>query len=243
MTTEFAAPSMEPRSMARIITDFGSDDAPETGGQVAEEITSEVDDEEVSGDTDSPPTETDDLDAVLDAAEATQAPTEEAQAWTPPDFNAPEMADLKAAFEEKMGISLEDAYAKYTEAVELTSRTEEQQTVDTVRQIQAAWGVNDAEFNRRAVAVTEYVSKLSPEDQKKLDSVAGVQKVWARIEKQSKVGGKSRASGGVSPRTQEAKPTFKKSELMEMQIKDPKKYTSLQSKISQAYREGRVTND
>lgn len=229
--------------MSRIITDFDNEDLQTSDVTVAEEVGGE---EEDAPEGDTPPQSSeDDLAALLDAAEAEQTTTAETETPAPPDFNAPEMADLKAMFEEKMGISLEEAYKRYTETVQTAEQAAEAAAQATVKRIQSEWGVNDAEFNRRAALVTEYAQKLSPELQAKFDSVEGVQEIWRRIEGKSKPAttAKSRASGGVSPRTTEAKPTFKRSELQEMQIKQPKKYTQMQSTIAKAYQEGRVLDD
>ena len=67
------------------------------------------------------------------------------------------------------------------------------------------------------------------------------QKEIARTEKERELNAATAvASGASQDAVSKGKPTYKRSELIRLQLEDPRRYADLQPEIYQAYKEGRV---
>lgn len=195
------------------------------------------------------------LQSLLDAHDSTEVANVEDAPTTPttPDFDAPEMKGFADQFKQYMGIDLKEAYESFTSmrdqyasiveqynsVKEQSAQQEYQRTVDSLK---ADWGVNDAEFNRRAQAVLDYVAKLPEGLRQQVDNPEGIKLVWGQIAKREGTPAKNTA---VVPQGQSsvAPQSFKKSELLVMMTKNPALYESMQSQIIAAYEANRVIDD
>lgn len=194
-----------------------------------------------------PLTETvDPLDAIMDAAE--KAEVEEAPSSdepTAPNFDTPEAQAFNDQFKQLVGVDLKTAYEQYTSMAtamqEQQAAMQQQQANVAVNALQEKWGVNEAEFNTRVEKVLAYTAKLSESDRAMFDSVDGIDRIWSRI------GGKQSAppiSGGRQGGADSVQPkTFRKSELQDMMLNNPKLYSSMQAAIRNAYESGSVVDD
>lgn len=240
-----------PRSTTRTLTDEGISPPPTEGLEPLNPPQ-----QPQSGATEATETaEEETLQSLLDAHDSTEAASVEDTPTTPttPDFDAPEMEGFADQFKQYMGIDLKEAYESFTSmrdqyasiveqynaVKEQSAQQEYQRTVDNLK---AEWGVNDAEFNRRAQAVLDYVAKLPEGLRQQVDNPEGIKLVWGQIAKREGTPTKNTA---VAPQGQSnaAPQSFKKSELMVMMTKNPALYESMQPQIIAAYEANRVIDD
>jgi hypothetical protein len=207
---------------------------------------------EVGGEQQSVTAEEETLQSLLDAHDSTVEDTTPTNP-TNPDFDTPEMKGFADQFKQYMGIDLKEAYESFTSmrdqyasiveqynsVKEQSAQQEYQRTMDAIK---TDWGVNDAEFNRRAQAVLNYVAKLPEGLRQQVDNPEGIKLVWGQIAKREGTPTKNnvvvpQGQSNVSPQS------FKKSELLVMMTKNPALYESMQAQIIAAYEAGRVIDD
>jgi hypothetical protein len=184
--------------------------------------------------------------ALHDAMTETAAPADDA---TPvddvaPDWTSDRMVKMDADFKETMGVGVKEAYDMFNEIrAELTTLRETKQQ-DSVTQaattIQKAWGVNDAEFTRRASEVAAYVKTLPEATQAAVDNVDGVQLVWQHLQSRRAT---SNATGGKQGNTSSGTPqSFSRADITRWMMTEPATYNKYATAIAAARLAGRITD-
>lgn len=224
---------VQPRSMNRLLTDNGVVDM-DAGLTTPAPAETEATTEDAA------------IDELLDKADAASSSDEAKPTAEAPDFAAPEFAALNDQFKAALGVDIKEAYDRYNQMSQAFEQ-QQQQLADQGAQVaaktlQEKWGVNEAEFNSRVQRVLDYTAKLSPAIRAEFDSIEGIDRLWGRISQRSgsaqpsatKVG----AGGGQSQPQK-----FRKSELRDMMLKNPRLYSSMQAAIASAYESGNVLDD
>ena len=233
--------AIKPRSVTRMLTNEGV---------VDKHIEAESSESPIPADAPETPVDPrqDALEALLDKAEAEAAPssgeTPDDGKTEAPNFDAPEMAAFADQFKKLMGVDLKDAFEQFTTMSQTMAQQQtaiaEQTSQVAVKSLQDKWGVNDAEFNTRVQSVLDYTNKLTPELRAQFDSVDGIDAIWGRLQRNAPTA--SATKQGNAP-TAAPGQTFRKSELQEMMIRNPKLYSKLQAAIGAAYESGNVIDD
>jgi hypothetical protein len=183
--------------------------------------------------------------ALHDAMTETAAPVDDAAPVdATPDWTSDRMVKMDADFKETMGVGVKEAFDMFNEMrAELTTLRETKQQ-DSVTQaaatIQKAWGVNDAEFTRRATEVAAYVKTLPEATQAAVDNVDGVQLVWQHLQARKAT---SNATGGKPGNTTSGTPqSFSRADITRWMMTEPATYNKYATAIAAARLAGRITD-
>jgi hypothetical protein len=198
----------------------------------------------------SPSTETPepevDLDSIINSL---ASEGEEASPATPEtiDFSNPKFAELDKGFKEALGIDLKSAFEQFTQAQAIIEQQrvaiEQQAGQQLLSQLSKDWGVTDAELDKRVGTLLEIAQKLPEAERAKYDSIDGLKKLWARVEKAKGGGTGGKKGNGVTGTAGSPKASYKASEIRDMMLKDPALYNRSQALIQAALAEGRVIQD
>jgi hypothetical protein len=186
-----------------------------------------------------------DLDSIINSL-STEG--EDATPVTPEtiDFSNPKFAELDKGFKEALGIDLKSAFEQFTQAQAIIEQQrvaiEQQAGQQLLSQLSKDWGVTDAELDKRVGTLLEIAQKLPEAERAKYDSIDGLKKLWARVEK-AKGGSTGKKSNGVTGTAGSPKASYKASEIRDMMLKDPALYNRSQALIQAALTEGRVIQD
>lgn len=176
--------------------------------------------------------------------ETPQPETESEQSATiPPELEA-QYGKLDDYFQARFGIGLEDAFSAINQLTEFRNQSlvEQQQ-----RQLQADWGIDSGEMNRRMEMIRDEFQSLTPEQQAAMDNPRGAQILWDAIEaRQLRQQTSVNRPRPVFNRSQQKSSLtqdydFKQSEIMAM-IQNGT-YDQQVERITQAYLNKRVKND
>jgi hypothetical protein len=188
-----------------------------------------------------------DLDSIINSL-STEG--EDATPVTPEtiDFSNPKFAELDKGFKEALGIDLKSAFEQFTQAQAIIEQQrvaiEQQAGQQLLSQLSKDWGVTDAELDKRVGTLLEIAQKLPEAERAKYDSIDGLKKLWARVEKAKGGGtGTGKKSNGVTGTAGSPKASYKASEIRDMMLKDPALYNRSQALIQAALAEGRVIQD
>jgi hypothetical protein len=136
----------------------------------------------------------------LNPASAEDTPTEAATEDGTPDWTSEKLVKINSEFKEVTGIDLKEGYDLMVEMrAELAAIKEgkQQETLQSAAtKLQEAWGVNDAEVQRRASEVAAYAAKLPESMRQAIDNVDGIQLAWQHLQT-SKANRQSKGKGGV----------------------------------------------
>jgi hypothetical protein len=181
----------------------------------------------------------DELNPEATTEETPEATTEDGA----PDWTSEKVVQLTESFKEATGIDLKEGYELMMEmraelsAIKEAKQGEALQVAAT--QLQQAWGVNDAEVNRRAVEVAAYVAKLPEATRAALDNVEGIQLAWRHIEaskatRQAQRKGAPVIDGNVQ--------TYSRKQVNDWMFNDPATYDKHAAAIAAARKAGRLTD-
>ena len=156
---------------------------------------------------------------------------------------AAQAADVWA--QEQFGQSLQDLVTNYQQVAQQYQATQQeisrQESLKLANQLKSAWGVNDAEFDRRTKLVADYITKLPADIQRLYDNPDGFQLVYNRLESQTQAASQVAPSSSAPPVTQEIR-TFSNAEIRRLQRNDPAKYDELLPLITAARKAGKITD-
>lgn len=194
------------------------------------------------------PTEDNDLIDRLQLFDAGSTETSEtsegADEAEPFSYESQRFKDLEEFVSKEFdGLSLREAVEGIKQLTEQFADLRQQQAVlraeKAAIQLKADWGVNDAEYARRADAVVAYLKKMGEEDPDlaaKYDSVEGIKLVWSHLS--SKTPGGVKAKGGVASVGDIR--SFKRSEIDQMMRNQPAVYQANMAAIRAAMKAGRI---
>lgn len=159
------------------------------------------------------------------------------------DSEAAQAADAWA--QEQFGQNLKDLVTNYQQIARQYQATQQeisrQESLKLANQLKSAWGVNDAEFDRRTKLVANYITKLPADIQKLYDNPDGFQLVYSRLEQSTQAATQVTPSNSAPPATEEVR-TFSAAEIRRLQRNDPAEYDRLLPLITAARKAGKITN-
>lgn len=174
------------------------------------------------------------------AADATETTTTEEGA---PDWTSEKLVKINTDFKEATGIDLKEGYELMVEMrAELNAIKEgkQQETLQSAAtKLQEAWGVNDAEVQRRAAEVAAYAAKLPESMRQAIDNVDGIQLAWQHLQT-SKANRQLKGKGGVE--TDGNTRSYSRKQVSDWMRNDPATYDLHAAGIAAARKAGRMTD-
>ena len=174
------------------------------------------------------------------AADATDTTTTEEGA---PDWTSEKLVKINTDFKEATGIDLKEGYELMVEMrAELNAIKEgkQQETLQSAAtKLQEAWGVNDAEVQRRAAEVAAYAAKLPESMRQAIDNVDGIQLAWQHLQT-AKASRQLKGKGGVE--TDGNTRSYSRKQVSEWLRNDPATYDLHAAGIAAARKAGRMTD-
>lgn len=171
------------------------------------------------------------------------APTGAAAEDGTPDWTSEKLVKINTDFKEATGIDLKEGYELMVEMrAELNAIKEnkQQETLQSAAtKLQEAWGVNDAEVQRRAAEVAAYAAKLPESMRQAIDNVDGIQLAWQHLQS-SKANRQLKGKGGVE--TDGNTRSYSRKEVSEWMRNDPATYDLHAAGIAAARKAGRMTD-
>jgi hypothetical protein len=159
-----------------------------------------------------------------------------------PDLESPEFSKLAEDFKKALGVDLKQAYESFTQVSKqlevAQQQLQEQQSRQTLADLQDAWDVTPKELDRRVDLVLKAFNKMSPAQKEKYDSLEGTQEIWKRIESSKAKAAPS--TGGLKSRSGEKR--YTNSEIIALRS-NPAEYNKQIADIEKAFKEGRVDLD
>lgn len=180
---------------------------------------------------------------LFDAGDSTETPEGDGEA-EPFSYESQRFKDLEEFVAKEFGgLSLREAVDSIKQLTEQFTDLRQQQAAlsaeKAASQLKADWGVNDAEYARRADAVIAYLNKVraeNPELAAKYDSVEGIKLVWNHLSTKTPGGVKSK---GSVARVGDIR-SFKRSEIDQMMRNQPAVYQANIAAIRAAMQAGRI---
>ena len=174
------------------------------------------------------------------AADPTDTTTTEEGA---PDWTSEKLVKINTDFKEATGIDLKEGYELMVEMrAELNAIKEgkQQETLQSAAtKLQEAWGVNDAEVQRRAAEVAAYAAKLPESMRQAIDNVDGIQLAWQHLQT-AKASRQLKGKGGVE--TDGNTRSYSRKQVSEWLRNDPATYDLHAAGIAAARKAGRMTD-
>jgi hypothetical protein len=154
------------------------------------------------------------------------------------DRSTPEFKAFAEQFKQMVGIDLTEAMQRYEALTTLHEETvamrSEVAAIEARRNLQAAWSVNDTEFERRVDTINKYAAKY-PDVVAKYDTLDGLQVLWDKLSSSKR----NKASASASDVPASAK-RYSAAELRKLMTTDVAGYKAVEADVAKAYAEGRV---